>query len=191
MGDNIIHDIYDEKKDWSQLGVHTYIKVLIIGALFYGLFYNEVRVIVARWVTDPSWSHGFLIPLFSLYFINQHKKEILNLQIRPNYLGLFFLIFGILFYPLNIVQFQFGYLRPLGMIATLGAVVLFLGGWRLIRYTWLPIVFLVFAVPLPQRYYVLITMPMRRIAATVTTALLNLVSQVDATVSGVIIDVYL
>jgi len=178
-----------QKQQWRELGLHNYVKMLIIGGLFYYLFRNEIEAIVHRWLTDSSWSHGFLIPLFSLYFINQHKKEILNLRTRPNYLGLFFLIFGILFYPFNIIHLRYGYLRPIGMIATLGAIVLFFGGWRLIRYTWLPIAFLIFAVPLPQRYYVYLTMPMRKLAATVATALLNLVPQLEAAVSGVVIDV--
>ena len=162
--------------------------MMIIGGLFFYLFHNEIDNIVKRWA-DPSWSHGFLIPLFSLYFINQHKNEILNLRTRPNYLGLFFLICGIVFYPLNIVQFQYGYFRPLGMIATLGAVVLFLGGWNLIKYTWLPIAFLVFAVPLPSKYYFRLTMPMQRLAAQFATVFLNLVNGLEATVSGVVIDV--
>jgi exosortase len=174
--------------DWRELSVHTYIKMVIIGGLFVYLFYNEIETIVAKWA-DPSWSHGFLIPLFSLYFIDQAKNEILNLRTKPNYLGLFFMICGIVFYPLNIVHLQYGYFRPLGMIATLGAIVLFLGGWRLIRYTWLPIAFLVFAVPLPTRYYVMLTMPMQKLAAGVTGVLLNFVNGMEATVSGVVIDV--
>jgi len=177
------------KQEWRELGVHNYVKMLIIAGLFYCLFNDEVSRIVGMWLTDPSWSHGFLIPLFSLYFINQRKSEILNLQARPNYLGLFFMICGIVFYPLNIVHLQYGYLRPIGMIATLGAVVLFLGGWRLVKYTWLPVVFLVFAVPLPVRYYVRLTMPMQKLAATVTTVLLNLVGGLEATVNGVVINV--
>jgi exosortase len=180
----------DERRtSWRELSVHSYVKMVIIGGLFVYLFYNEIETIVGKWLTDSSWSHGFLIPLFSLYFIDQAKGKILNLQTKPNYLGLFFLIFGIVFYPLNIVHFQYGYFSPLCMIATLGAVVLFLGGWRLIRYTWLPIAFLVFAVPLPTRYYVSLTMPMQKLAAGVTTILLNLVSEMEATVSGVVIDV--
>jgi exosortase len=163
--------------------------MIIIGGLFVYLFYNEIETIVYKWLTDSSWSHGFLIPLFSLYFIDQAKSKILNLRSRPNYLGLFFLICGIVFYPLNIVHFQYGYFRPLGMIATLGAVVLFLGGWRLVKYTWLPVLFLVFAVPLPDRIYFKLTYPMQELAAQVTTVLLNLVSGMEATVSGVVIDV--
>jgi exosortase len=182
-----------EKRQWRQLGLHNYIKILIIGVLFSYLFHNDIEEIIRRWLTDSSWSHGFLIPMFSLYFINQSKGEIIcgveNGRFKPNYFGLFFLILGILFYPFNIVQLQYGYLRPVGMIATLGAVVLFLGGWRLVKYIWLPIVFLIFAVPLPRRYYVSLTMPMRHLAAVVATALLNLIGGMQATVNGVVIDV--
>ncbi len=71
---------FPRKQQWCELGVHNYVKVLIIGALFYYLFRGEIKSIVHRWLTDSSWSHGFLIPLFSLYFINQAKGEILNLQ---------------------------------------------------------------------------------------------------------------
>lgn len=78
-----------ERTNWRELGYHCYIRMLIIAGLFYYLFHNEVESIVSRWV-EPNWSHGLLIPFFSLYFINQYKKEILNLQTRPNYLGLFF-----------------------------------------------------------------------------------------------------
>ncbi|MHC4799483.1 MAG: exosortase/archaeosortase family protein, partial [Planctomycetota bacterium] len=175
---------------WRELGVHNYVKMLIIAGLFYYLFHNEIDSIVRRWVNDPSWSHGFLIPLFSLYFINQHKREILNLQIRPSYLGLFFVICGLVFHPLNIASPSgYVYLQPIGMIAILGAVILFLGGWRLVKYTWLPVAFLVFAVPLPQRYYFAFTMPMRLLSAKVSTALLNLVGGLEATASGVVIAV--
>jgi len=194
-GERIVHDpkrdencVQFPRKDWRDLHVHDYIKILIIGILFCWLFNNEIRGLVGKW-SDPSWSHGILIPLFSLYFINQHKQEILNLKLKPNYLGLLFLVCGIVFYPLNVVHFQYGYFGPLDMIATLGAIVLFLGGWTLLKKTWLPIVFLIFAVPIPQRYYVSLTMPMRFLAAKSAAFVLNLVPHLDATVNGAIIDI--
>lgn len=176
------------RRSWRDLDIHNYIKIAIIGILFLWLFNNEILRLVEQW-SDPNWSHGFLIPLFSLYFINQHKQEILNLKFKPSYLGLFLLLCGIVFYPLNVVHFQYGYLGPLDMIVTLGAIVWFLGGWALLKHTWLPIGFLIFAVPLPQRYYVSLTMPMRFLAAKVSAFALNLVPHMDATVNGVIIDI--
>ena len=183
-----------QNRQWRELGLHNYIKMLIIGGGLYYLFRNEIHAIVPRWLTDSSWSHGLLIPLFSLYFIHQKKENIIrsaqNGELRPNYLGLFFLICGILFYPFNIIHLGYGYLRPICMIATLGAIVLFLGGWRLIKYTWLPIAYLVFAVPLPDRYYRELTIPMRQWAATAASGLLNLVPELEATAKGVMIDVF-
>jgi len=201
-----------EELRWSELGRHSYIKMAVIAGAFCFLFRGELVNIVRLWVTDPSWSHGFLIPLFSLYFVHQRRREILGMeyvedpvaamlrghrasrllpgQTRPNYLGLVLLLGALALYVFNLVSPSgYAYLRPLSMVAGLGAVVLFLGGWRLVRYTWLPIAFLMFAVPLPRRYYVGMTMPMRKVAATIAAALLNLVGGVDATASGALIDV--
>ena len=176
-------------RSWRELSVHVYVKIGVISALFYSLFYVEINKTVSEWASNPSWSHGFLIPCFSLYFINQKKEEILGGQSKPSYVGLFLLVCGILFYPLNIAHFQIGYFRPVGMILTLGAMVLFLAGWRLMKYLWLPVLFLLFAVPLPNEYYFQITNPMQKLAATVAAAMLSLVNGVEATASGVVIDV--
>jgi len=197
---------------WLQLGVHPYVKIAILGGLLYMLFRGEVNSIVQRWFTDSSWSHGFLIPLFSLYFVNQRKTEILNLeyaedpllsllrgklppplrpgQTRPNYLGLVLMFFAIAFYVFNLLSASgFLYFRRIAIIATIGSVVLFLGGWRLVKYVWLPIGFLIFAVPLPDRYYVSLTMPMRRWAATVAAGLLNLIQHASFRAVGVVIEI--
>ena len=91
----------DEDSGWSSLGGSAYLKIAVIGVLFWYFFRDDVDRIVNRWVTDPSWSHGFLIPLFSLYFLNQHKSEIIKLETRANYLGLVFLLCCIIIYPLN------------------------------------------------------------------------------------------
>jgi len=175
---------------WRQLGVHAYIRMAIIGGLLYCLFHKEIGGIVHQWLTDSSWSHGFLIPLFSLYFLNQSKREILNVQTKPNYLGLFCLVCVILFYVFNTVSpAGYGYFREISMVGALGAAVLFLGGWPLMRYTWLPITYLLFAVPIPEGYYRLATIPMRQWAATASTVMLNLVPKLEATANGVIINI--
>ncbi len=177
---------------WLELGLHSYIKILIIGVLFWWTFRYEIERIVFKWISDPSWSHGFLIPFFSLYFINQRKKEILTLRSRPNYVGLFFLLCCLVFYILNmsIPSLRATYIRQVLMVTTLGTIVFFLCGWQMVQYTWLAVFFLIFAIPLPQGYYIRLTMPMRKLAAVIATALLNLVSGLEASVSGVIIDVF-
>jgi exosortase len=178
------------EQSWRRLGVHSYIRMAIIGGLLFWLFNREVWGIVYTWFTDSSWSHGILIPLFSLYFLNQTKNEILNASFKPNYLGLVLLVCVILLYVFNIVgPATFGYLSQLSVIGTLGAVVVFLGGWRLLKYMWLPVAYLFFAVPLPDILLKPATIPMRQWAAAGATVMLNLVPQVEAMTSGVIIDI--
>jgi exosortase len=176
------------QRKWADLDQHTLVKIAIIAALVIWLFWPELYKLVVAW-KDPSWSHGFLIPLFSLYFLNQRKEQILSLEPKPSYVGLFVLVCCILFYPLNAVQLHIGYFQILVLLPTLAAVVVFLGGWRLLKYTWLPIFYLFFSIPLPDRYYKMMTMPMREWAADISTTVLNYVPNVVATLSGVVIDV--
>jgi exosortase len=199
-------------RSWGALGLHAGVKIAILGGLLGFVFRREITQTVHVWLTDPNWSHGFLIPLFSFYFLHQKKAEILGLQYvddplvqwlqgrrpprllpgqaRASYWGLLLLLATLVFYAFNVVSpAGYAYLRPMSLLLATAAVVLFLGGRRLLRCTWLPIAFLVFAVPPPARYYKALATPLQRMAAIVATALLNLVHDVDATCSGVVIDI--
>ncbi len=179
-----------EKESWRQLGLHSYVRIVIIAGLVFWLFHNEIGGIVLRWFNDASWSHGLLIPLFSLYFLNLSKKEILNTKAVPTYTGLFLLICAILFYVFNVISPSgYAYFRQLAIVAVCGAAVLFLGGWPILKYTWLPVAYLVFAIPLPDYVIKPVTIPMRLWAATAATAILNLVPKLEATANGVVIDI--
>lgn len=179
-----------QELSWGGLGVHSYIKIAIVAALLVHLYYSGLYSVVHRWISDSSWSHGFLIPFFSLYFLNQKKREILSLEIRPNYLGLVCLILCCLvLYPRILFHLKFAYAIQLIILPTIGSIIFFWGGWKLVRHTWLPVVFLIFAIPLPAAIYNEITIPMRKLAALIATGLLNLVSGLEATAGGVVIDV--
>ena len=60
-----------QDRRWGELGLQSHVKMAILGVLFCILFRDELASIIHLWITDPSWSHGFLIPLFSLYFVHQ------------------------------------------------------------------------------------------------------------------------
>ncbi|MCU0916410.1 MAG: exosortase/archaeosortase family protein [Planctomycetes bacterium] len=197
---------------WRDIGRHHLVKITILAGLLGFLFRTEIMQTVRIWLTDPNWSHGFLVPLFSLYFLHQRKQDILSLeqvrdpllerlrghrpaplqpgQTRANYLGLVLLVLVLAVYAFNVVSpAGYAYLRPLSLLAAMGAVVLFLWGWRLVRLTWLPLAFLVFAIPVPRRYYVGLTLPLRHLSAVAATAFLNLVPDLDATTSGAVIEI--
>lgn len=175
---------------WGQLDPSVYVKVAILGGLLGWFFHIEISRTVQRWMSDPSWSHGFLIPLFSLYFLHQNRQKIFEIQAKPSwFFGLGSLIFLLIVYWLNTVQFKFSYGDALICIAAIGATVLYVGGWGLLKLTWLPIAYLFFAVPLPGRLYTQMTLPLQELAAQVSTVVLNAIPELDATLRGVVIDV--
>lgn len=184
-------DSEPQQTSWLDLGINAFIKIGIIGILIWWIFQEEINGIVRQWLTNPSWSHGLLIPLFSLYFLNQKKDEILEIQQpRPSwFVGFPLVLFLLVLYPVNVVMLKFMYGKPLIMIALLGSVVLFLGGWKILKYTWLPVAYLFFAVPLPGQLYFRITDPMRKVASQIAAVILSLVPQLEATAQGSIIDV--
>jgi len=60
----------------------------------------------------------------------------------------------------------------------------------LLRVVWFPISFLVMAIPLPDQYYVKLTMPLRKLASEVATVLLGLLPNLETESSGVVIEFF-
>lgn len=174
---------------WRQIISPTgWIKILIITILFCILFRHDIYRMVVIWWRDGNWSHGFIIPLFSLYFLNQRKEKLYNIEFKTNWLGLILLILSIFGYVACIYPLKMGYPRLLAMLVAIFGIVLLCCGWQTLKVTWLPILFLFFAMPLPTRVYVWLTLPMRRWASQVAAAFLNLIPGLEAFASGVVID---
>ena len=158
----------------------------ILAVLFVILFRQELITLVERW-SDPQESHGLLIPLFSLYFLYQDRRRIAETIGKASLIGLVLMVVSVLGYAW-FLYISMGYPRKLCMIALIGSLVLFLGGWRMVRWTWLPIAYLVFAIPLPARLYYQITIPMRKLASSVAAGLLDMLPDITAQATGVVID---
>ena len=178
-----------ENISWSAiLTPERWIKIIVIGTLFCLLFRHDIRRMVLIWINDGNWSHGFIIPLFSLYFLHQRKEQLLNVHYSTNWLGLILMLICILGYTASIYPLKMGYPRLIALLGTLFGIVLFCCGWKVIRITWLPILFLFFALPLPTRTYVWLTFPMRHWASQVAAAFLNILPNIEANAYGVVIE---
>ena len=149
-------------------------RILLLTALLVTLNFWQLRYLFGKWQTDPNWSHGFLIPLFSLYLVYARRDELLSAKWRPCVWGLPVMILGILvafagFYPIRTYWFS-----QLGMVLEVLGLVLYLGGTQVIRVAWLPICYLVLALPIPDMLYTRIALPLQEFAAKGSTVFLQL-----------------
>lgn len=157
-----------------RLGPEQYAKIAILGLLFVGMNLWQLVDLWPRWLHDSNWQHGLLIPLFSLYLLYARRHELLLAPRRGCNLGLAIMLGALLmevigFYPLGI-----GYVYHLGMVLLLFGMVLYVAGPAVIKLTWLPILYWLFAMPLPAMVYNNIAFPLQNIAAEGSVAMLKL-----------------
>ena len=162
--------------------------VAILGALVGLVYWPAISGVVYKWRTDGNWSHGFLVPVFSLYFLAIHRDVWMNIPRRANFFGLLVMIASLGMLYGAMYMGGFGYPQAVSIIPCLLGMVLFLGGWRLLREVWFPIAFLICAIPLPQAQYFNLTLPLRRLASHSAALLLGLFPDVETEVRGVVIE---
>ncbi len=97
--------------------------------------------------------------------------------------GLGTLIAGLLLTGYGIWPGQNDFVWDVGMVVTLFGIVLTLCGWQVMRIAWFPIVFLLCAIPWPPLVYSQMAIPLQKIAAISSVAIMNLVG-VEASHGG-------
>ncbi|MDE9451605.1 VPLPA-CTERM-specific exosortase XrtD [Aliiroseovarius sp. Z3] len=125
--------------------------VLILSAL--PVFWIGFQSLAAAWST-PEYSHGPLIPIISLYlFLRELRKAPLpDLTVQDRWPGVFVIVVALAIAILGNLT-RIPDIVTYAMIIWLGGVVLVVFGWRRGRTHQLPVVHLVFMLPLPQFLY--------------------------------------
>ncbi|MBS3735160.1 MAG: exosortase/archaeosortase family protein [Phycisphaerae bacterium] len=160
----------------------TLAKIAVITALFVWLTAWQYEGLVTRWIIDTNWSHGFIIPLFSMFLIYLRWDELLRAPRRTCLWGLPIVLLAIVGMFAGVWPLPNAMLQRANMVFLLFGLVLYLAGPHVIRLTWLPILFLLFAVPLPDLIYGRIAGPLQEVAASGSTFLLRLFGvQIHAT----------
>jgi exosortase len=149
------------------------IRAAIVAAAFVGVYYSVLLDLQFRW-RSADWSHGWLIPFFSIYLVYRRWDRVKRAPVRYTWVGLLLMLAALGIYQYSLWGLIIGYLRPFSMLVCLLGVIIFLCGLPIVRHIWVPWLYLFFAVPIPKGYYFALTDPLRRMAATVATHVLNL-----------------
>jgi exosortase D (VPLPA-CTERM-specific) len=120
------------------------IAFLIVIAVFWGALSETV----GRWYRQEEYGHGFFIPLISGWLL-WVRRDALRASVGP------LTVMGPLIVAVAISMHLVGEMSALFVLSQLGFVVAICGliasagGWQLLRTAFVPVVFLVFAIPLP------------------------------------------
>lgn len=117
--------------------------------LFAYALWHPAYSMYTRWVgPDSYYSHGFLIPLISVWLVWRQRERLVTLPISCWWPGLFLAVLGVLSYLFGEYQGS-AFPSYVAFLLLLTGGVGFLFGLAVLQATLFPILFLVFMLPLP------------------------------------------
>jgi exosortase len=166
LADILFRAVFDPRQRGSWIGV-----VVCLG-LFIGLFWANLGHFYHAWTVDENYSHGFLVPLISLYFANQVARRgsvPVDGGIRVGTLLLVVALAG----RLATIPVPIFFLADLAFLIGLAGLCALLFGAAALKQYWFAFFFLLFMVPLPVALYSKIASPLQLLASRVASTVMN------------------
>ena len=136
--------------------IHLLLVVVAIGVAYA----TVIPGMIDDWSNDPNYSHGFLVPLISGYFLWQSWPELKQATLKPCNAGLAVIVGSLSLLILGYVGVEYFTMRA-SLVFLLAGIILFWCGWRVLKITALPVAFLLFMVPLPYIVYDAMAFPLK------------------------------
>lgn len=132
----------------DKLNITPAILLFISIGLLFVAYWGGLTELVSRWEKQEEYGHGFFIPLITLWFLWRRKEALIAAWGEGSSLGLMCVLTGVSMLILGEISAIY-ILIQYGFLVSLVGVVLTSGGLRLTKIALMPILFLVFAIPLP------------------------------------------
>jgi exosortase len=145
----------------------------LLSVLLAWLYFGILLQLVRHWWSDPSFSHGFFVPIFSLFVIWQERKRLAVLPRQPSSWGIVIIVFGLCVLVIGVLGAELFLSRSSLLIVLAGLVIYFLG-WPMFRAVLFPWAFLVLMIPIPAIIFNQITFPLQLFASKVAAITLPL-----------------
>lgn len=124
--------------------------LLVAAAVLVALVaYGQALVeLLNRWIKQDEYSHGFFIPIIAAGLLWSRRDAIVASIGSPSWLGIVLVVLAALMHVVGELSALY-LLSQVAFVLSLLGIVLAIGGFTLLRVTFIPIVFLFFAIPLP------------------------------------------
>ncbi len=123
--------------------------LLLIATVFLLIAYRGgISELIFRWDKQEEYSHGYMLPFITIYFIWLKKDQIRQSEFSSSWLSLFIVIPALAIFLIGEVSALF-ILIQYSLIAVLFGIAISIMGWPAVKPVLIPLLLLVFAIPLP------------------------------------------
>ena len=146
---------------------------ILLAGLTAAIYFKIVAKLVGEWYTNPDFSHGFLVPVFSAYLIWTKRDALRRIPVQPSWRGVFLVVGAIVTLFLGMYGAEL-FLARISLVMLLGGLIWTLAGGAILRELRFPLLVLLLAIPLPAVIYNQITFPLQILASKFASASLPL-----------------
>ncbi len=144
------------------------------GGVFLWSYWPTFGAMSSKWLHDPQYSHGYLIPVFAAVLLWLRRSQLEKIRFQMNPWGILLIGVGVLV-RLAGTWFYFDWLDGVSLLPCLLGLAVLLGGWPALRWSWPAIAFLTFMIPLPYRVETAMSQPLQRLATLGSTYAMQLI----------------
>lgn len=160
--------------------------ILSLAVLLGYLYYPVIAGLLAQWSIDTAYGYGYFMPGIAAYLVWERRHTLRALPSQSSWWGYLILLAGLGMLVLG----RAGGIHLLdrgSLIIVLFALVLFLGGWPILRLLTFPLAFLALMIPPPPALFNRLVWPLQLFTARFSTEALRLVGY-PVLLQGVYID---
>jgi exosortase len=150
-----------------------WLPAFVLAAAMLALYARVLLKLGHDWWTNPDFSHGFLVPLFSLYLL-WHKRDKLQTMVRrQSWAGLAIIVPALMVLIVGVFGAEL-FLSRVSLVMLLVGITLTFFGWEILKEVAFPLAVLLLAIPIPAIIFNQITFPLQILASQLASALLPL-----------------
>ncbi len=131
------------------------------------LYLPFFTTLVSAWEHDENYSHGYFIPFISLYMVYTLRSRLQKEELAGSLSGLLLLVPGLLLLVAGKIGSEFFVQRFSFLLCLLG-VILLLAGVRIARIVLVPVLYLIFMIPLPAIIWNKLAFPLQLFGSELT-----------------------
>ncbi len=150
-------------------------RIILLAGSFSVLYGKTLVGLAGDWLVDDNFSHGFFIPMIAVYMISRDWNETARLPAEPCGKGMAVILAGMMMHLLGNLGAEL-FTGRVSIIVTLLGTSLFFLGKRWTRRVLVPVLYLLFMIPVPSIIWYKLAFPLQTAAAALTAHVVAAVS---------------
>jgi len=155
----------------SHVRKHQYPYILIFVLLLFNI--PVFRDLIADWLRDNNYSHGFLIIPISIFIFYRRRRELV-FPAKPCRVGIILILAGCLGFIFGVAASEY-FTSRFSLVLIFTGISLYYLGSANFRKVWFAFFFLIFMIPIPAIIYHSATLPMQLMATKITDHFLHVI----------------